>query len=119
MTITHAPQTVAPCPSWCRLPAGHRFESEDPDGTGLRFHEAVLDTWEHGERTVGVTVEALTKCPAGGTEAVGTPAICLNVTPTDGLDDLTAEEARTLSAFLKVTLDRAADAVDKITEAQR
>lgn len=35
---------VPDCPDWCTLPAGHRFESIEADGTLVGYHEGPLAT---------------------------------------------------------------------------
>jgi hypothetical protein len=79
------------------------------------MHSVTLAKWENDGRRVCVEIEATAKV-VDGVERVQSPGINLYVGET-GADDLTAEQARTLAAFVSVSLNRAADRVEEIIQA--
>lgn len=100
-----APTVIPSCPSWCRLPAGHPYDSTEWDFvTHLRYHASVPDGISFGAR-----VEA-TERNKGGVVEVATPIIGVYVE-----ENQTAEEARRYAAELLVAADLL-DAVSALRE---
>jgi hypothetical protein len=115
MTITYEriTRTTRCSTSWCELPADHDLPIRSADDA--RLHAATPAPWENDGRRVRVEIEATAKT-ADGVETVQSPGINLYVRET-GADDLIADQARTLAAFVSASLDLAADKVEQIIHA--
>jgi hypothetical protein len=83
-----------------------------------RDHDLRIGSWEAPGHEAGVQphhVEVVID-----THTSGDPTICLESPDYCAMwDDLTADQARTLAAFLKVTLEDAADRLDRLAEERR
>jgi hypothetical protein len=114
MTITYeripAPGCARPRGASCPQTMTSPFDRQM-----TRMHSVTLAKWENDGRRVCVEIEATAKV-VDGVERVQSPGINLYVGET-GADDLTAEQARTLAAFVSVSLNRAADRVEEIIQA--
>jgi hypothetical protein len=99
------PAEIPPCPGWCRLNAGHPYDSTEWDYvTHCRFHSSVPDDTAFDAR-----VEATERNKDGVVE-VGTPVLAVYA---EG--ERTAEDARRIAAELLA----AADLLDRINGATR
>lgn len=114
------PNATALCPSWCGQPAGHPFISEVNDA--VRCHARTVATWQspftETVRSSYAVVEIVANAQATSEDLsterlVAPPLISFYVE--GGFDDLSAEQARDLAAFLSVALRGAAKQLEAIT----
>lgn len=115
------PRAAAPCPSWCGQPAGHPFIGEVLEDAE-RTHAVIVARWQspftETVRSSYAVVEIVANAQATSEDLsterlVAPPLISFYVE--GGFDDLSAEQARDLAAFLSVALRGAAKQLEAIT----
>ncbi len=114
------PRAAAPCPSWCGMPVGHPFHGEASDREGVqREHALTVGKWQspftERVRSWYAVLEITALGEAGSDDSPTERIIRQPLVYVEGdADDLTAEQARDLAAFLSVALRSAAQQLDAI-----
>ena len=85
------PKAHPPCPPWCCLPAGHRYDSTEWDlVTHLRYHQLNPDVWDDANVTQSERNQ-------GGVVSLDPPVISVYGYE---VDEVTSGEARKRAALL-------------------
>lgn len=114
MTTQYGPSVTVACPTWCRLPPGHFYDTETESGSLLRDHE--IRVAQHPTLT-GFYVyigQAETAASDVGPIHLDAPYVHLG-TPEGGGIDLSGDEAADLAPWLAQALRDATDQLGTIT----
>jgi len=98
------PVVHRPCPSWCEMPAGHGWDSQDGPDIEMRVHALLIGEIDGGSSNV--SIEALEICTRGGASTFTPTTITVDSRTSDA--ELTVAQARQLAALLVLAADRVA-----------
>lgn len=96
------PVVPRPCPTWCEMPAGHGWDSEDGPDVEMRVHALLIGEIDGGSSNV--SIEALEICTRGGASTFTPTTITVDSRVSD--TELTVDQARQLADLLVLAAAR-------------